>query len=119
LLLHAISTRTLLPTITHQQTSYHKSIATTPTTPTASKATAFFSLISFAPPVVPVLTIDVFGVDEPVAVPVSVGVGVGVAGGIVFTIFVEAVVEQTGFSTRLVRLGQAERAELSCNWWAL
>jgi hypothetical protein len=79
-----------------------------------------FSLISFAPPV---LIIDVLGVDdEPVPVPVtdSVGVGIGVAGGIVFTIFVEeAAVEQTGFATRLVSLGQAETAELSCDLWAL
>jgi len=70
-----------------------------------------------------VLTTDVLGVDdEPVAVPVTefVEVGIGVAGGIVFTIPVEEeAVEQTGFATRLVRLGQAERAELSCVWWAL
>jgi len=97
---------------------YHKSIATTPTTPTANTATALFSLISFALPVLPVLITDVLGVEVAVPLTGSVGVGIGVTGGIVL-FEEEAAVEQTGFSTRIVRLGQAETAELSCDLWAL
>jgi len=46
--------------------------------------------------------------DVPLVVPVAVGV-----------IMPPAEVEQTGLATRLVRLGQAARAEFSCELWAL
>jgi hypothetical protein len=52
------------------------------------------------------------GEEEADDVPFAVVVAVGVT--------MPAVeVEQTGLATRLVRLGQAARAELSCELWAL
>jgi hypothetical protein len=51
-------------------------------------------------------------VEEAEDVLFAVAVAVGVA-----TPAVE--VEQTGLATRFVRLGQAARAELSCDMWAL
>jgi hypothetical protein len=94
---------------------YNKA-ATTPNTP-ASSATILLSPMSFTPPL---LTTIVLGVEDTVTDFVGLAaVGVGVAGGIVFTIpevDTEAAVEQTGLATKLVRLGQAERAELSCDW---
>ena len=64
----------------------------------------------FAPAVLTTWTCDDEGEAEDV--PFAVAVAVGVA-----TPAVE--VEQTGLATRLVRLGQAARAELSCDMWAL
>jgi hypothetical protein len=50
--------------------------------------------------------------EEADDVPFAVVVPVGVA--------IPAVeIEQTGLATRLVRVGQAARAELSCELWAL
>jgi hypothetical protein len=50
--------------------------------------------------------------EEAEDVPVAVAVAVDAA-----TTAVE--VEQTGLATSFVRLGQAARAELSCDMWAL
>ena len=68
------------------------------------------------PPTAPPETTLADGVLVPVAVPVFVviAVAVGVEGGIVLTIVWLPEVEQTGFATREVRLGQAARAEFSC-----
>jgi hypothetical protein len=49
---------------------------------------------------------------EDVTVVVAVAVGVGVTAPAVE-------LEQTGLATKLVRLGQAARAELSCELWTL
>lgn len=97
----------------------YNTAATIPNIP-ASIPTTFLPPISFTPLL---LTTVVLGVELPVTDFVGLAaVGVGVTGGIVFTIpGVETVaaVEQTGLATRLVRLGQEARAELSCDWWAL
>jgi hypothetical protein len=64
----------------------------------------------FAPAVLTTLRDD--DEEEVEDVPFAVTVAVGVA-----TPAVE--VEQIGLAIRLVRLGQAARAELSCDMWAL
>jgi hypothetical protein len=67
-----------------------------------------------SPPFAPAVLTGASGDDEDEVddVPFAVVVAVGVA-----TPAVE--VEQTGLATRLVRLGQAARAELSCELWAM
>jgi hypothetical protein len=64
----------------------------------------------FAPAVLTTLEDDEEEEAEDALFAVAVAVGVA-------TPAVE--VEQTGLATRLVRLGQAARAELSCDTWAL
>jgi hypothetical protein len=99
--------------------SSYRATATAPKRPAATKAAATMPVsrgCPFAPAVLAVLAVLAGWTcdDEAEAedVPFAVVVVVGVA-----TPAVE--VEQTGLATRFVRLGQAARAELSCEMWAL
>jgi hypothetical protein len=82
--------------------------------PKKPAATTAAATMLISPPFAPAVLIGAIGEDEgevydvPFAVVVTVGV-----------VMPAVEVEQTGLATRLVRLGQAARAELSCELWAM
>jgi hypothetical protein len=98
--------------------TFYNAATNAPKTPTASSATTLISR-SFAPPVLTTLAEGVDNDDLVTTTEVVVVAWVLVAVAVAVAVTLPVAVEQTGLATRLVRLGQAESAELSSEEWAL